>query len=604
MNHPASSSGSTTTPTLFGDEEKEDPHSSAVVASTSVLLHVRLDERTPLVFPSTAAAVGSNNRGELTTRQKNTAALSRARRLLYVSHFFAQFSEQAWQFSLILFLAAFSNYRSLILVSSYGLIQQLSVVLLGSTAGRFVDGTSRITAARFFVWSENLCVVTATALCYQLLHTMHSVASEEESSTIAEEEDEEAPASRMRRKFAGVPLDPLSICLLLGIHVFGPAAQILDKGFLVAMERDWVVVMGEAAATAAAASTASNQREPDKSWLSDTNVAMRQIDLSCKVVAPAVTGLLIGSRTGRDEQDGYTSHDDLAWAAMVVGLLNVAALVVEYICTARIYALVPALARQKVPALDRSESSHVADEPPPTELRHLSLGSSDHAAHGVRTKRKFGLPRGLKVYLEQPIRWAGIGLSLLYLNALTFGGLMTAYLVWRGMRPEAVGAWRGASSAAGLAGTLAYRASTGGLTLVQTGAWSVLCEWICVSVGFASLFVARYDLSTIMLIAGVCASRVGLWVFDISVTQLMQEFIPGPVRGVVGGTQQSLNAFFQLSSFALGLIFPNPRDFHIYASAGFVAVGLSAIFYTVGVFWRGNDFLTESEKQQQQRRIL
>jgi iron-regulated transporter 1 len=50
--------------------------------------------------------------------------------------------------------------------------------------------------------------------------------------------------------------------------------------------------------------------------------------------------------------------------------------------------------------------------------------------------------------------------------------------------------------------------------------WSVVFQFICLSMSYASLFVEDNDISLAMLIAGVCASRVGLWVFDISVTQV------------------------------------------------------------------------------------
>lgn len=199
---------------------------------------------------------------------------------------------------------------------------------------------------------------------------------------------------------------------------------------------------------------------------------------------------------------------------------------------------------------------------------------------------------------------------------------MTAYIVWRGMKLQTVGWWRGVSfplpkwsflysslllkflfvvqisATAGLAGTFAYGLSTQRYTLGTTGMWSIIYQLACISLSFGSLFVASYDASMIMLITGVCLSRTGLWVFDITVTQLMQEFIPEGIRGVVGGTQQSINAFFSLSSFGLGFIFPDPRDFPIYASTGYAAVCVAAVFYTFGVFFRSDDFLTESERTQ------
>jgi hypothetical protein len=82
---------------------------------------------------------------------------------------------------------------------------------------------------------------------------------------------------------------------------------------------------------------------------------------------------------------------------------------------------------------------------------------------------------------------------------------------------------------------------------------------ICVSAGgrTASL-VSTHDATTSvsLLLAGVLASRTGLWVFDLSVTQLQQETVPKDVRGVVGGVQQSLNAVCSLLCFAVGLAFP------------------------------------------------
>lgn len=97
---------------------------------------------------------------------------------------------------------------------------------------------------------------------------------------------------------------------------------------------------------------------------------------------------------------------------------------------------------------------------------------------------------------------------------------MTAYLVWRGMSLEAIGIWRGVSAAAGLAGTFAYNYLSKRINLVQSGMLSITFQFLCLSLCYASLFVDEFQTSLGMLISGVCASRVGLWVFDISVTQV------------------------------------------------------------------------------------
>lgn len=88
-----------------------------------------------------------------------------------------------------------------------------------------------------------------------------------------------------------------------------------------------------------------------------------------------------------------------------------------------------------------------------------------------------------------------------------------------------------------------------------------------------------------MLISSICLSRIGLWVFDIAVTQLQQERIPPDVRGVVGGVQESLNAFFGVLCFTLGIIFPSIKDFHMYAFVAFSSVGAAVCLYAFGVYY-------------------
>lgn len=302
--------------------------------------------------------------------------LQRARRLLYASHFSSQFSECAWQFALILFLAAFSNYQSLILISTYGLTSGLSVCLLGAQAGRFVDGYNRLFVARCLIWSENLCVLVATGLCYLLL-----LWNPITNAKIVQEDP-----NWLQSKFAGVPLDLGSITLLIGIHFFGPLALILDKAFMVAIERDWVVILSEEATPP----SSPPGRTSNRLWLSTTNVTMRQIDLSCKVLAPAIAGLVIGA-WDRDETRQHYGND-LTGAALLVGVVNVASLLTEYICTARIYHMIPALAHKK------------------SKLAPVAMGSPVAAKYGCGLWK---LPQGLSTYLEQPISWAGLGLAML-----------------------------------------------------------------------------------------------------------------------------------------------------------------------------------------------
>ena len=398
----------------------------------------------------------------------------------------------------------------------------------------------------------------------------------------------------------GIPTDPFSIFLLIGIHLLGAVASILDSGFLVAVERDWIVVMSEAVEHSIATSSdddqsatmSERQLQKQRQWLSDTNVFMRQIDLSCKIGAPAVAGVFVGLFDDGSQQDhGY----DLRGAAVLVGALNVSALIVEYICTAKIYHTVPDL---QTPKLQRDETNGgviISSDGPHEKSDPNTLYSN---------RRIFQVPDGLRIYFSQPVCWAGFSLALLYLNVvLTFGGIMTAYLVWRGMKLEVIGLWRGVASAAGLTGTFVYHVMAKKFGLVEIGMTSVVFQLACLSSCCISLFIVDRTTSFAMLIGGVCFSRIGLWVFDISVTQLMQEHIPAPIRGLVGGVQKSLNAFFTIVAYSIGLFVSDPEDFYIYASSAYTGVALAAAFFALQVFTKRRNFDVVSKRYRSQSRI-
>lgn len=163
---------------------------------------------------------------------------------------------------------------------------------------------------------------------------------------------------------------------------------------------------------------------------------------------------------------------------------------------------------------------------------------------------------------------------------------MTSYLVSRSMQLGAIGLCRGISSAIGLLGTVAFRKSVSIISLESTGQWSIMAQFVCLLICYASLFIHNNNASLAMLIGGTCCSRVGLWVFDLSVTQLMQQRVPEDVRGTIGGVQESFQAFFTLLTFTMGILVPNPRDFHYFIELGCSSVGLAMVCFTLGVHKR------------------
>ena len=512
--------------------------------------------------------------------------LDHARYWIYVSHFFAQFSDEAWQFSLSLFLAAFSNYQSLFLVCSYGIVSQLRKCAFGSTSGRFVDETSsinRLRTARIFLGTQSLCVLIATACSYYALQRVHEMMLASQptrravGSSPAEMDGESIEGDTEDQASFAWSEDSVTVILVILIHVFGPLAELASQGFLVAMERDWIVAMVPATTTplqdendqtvasvgtpSEYGTTSTGRVITGREWLAETNVRMKQLVLTCKVVAPAVAGWVVGvfdrnANASENDTSNHASteaatdtHDssshNLTTAALLVGLVNVTAVAVEYLATARVYFMVPALHRPastsstlvspatiELPTVQESQQSEgesTIDSSHNLRLNHDesiedkpgSAKNEDFGDMGTRSDDismpdapevtdktslsscRFLLPSGWTVYFQQPIAYGGLGLALLYVNILTFSALMTAFLVSRGMALATVGLLRGISAALGLLGTMAYHVSVKSTSLVTTGLWSIVFEFMCLSVCFASFFVPSYIGSIRLLVGGV-----------------------------------------------------------------------------------------------------
>merc|ERR1719186_963246 len=62
-----------------------------------------------------------------------------------------------------------------------------------------------------------------------------------------------------------------------------------------------------------------------------------------------------------------------------------------------------------------------------------------------------------------------------------------------------------------------------------------------------------------VLLAGIMAARFGLWIADLSVTQIQQENVEKGERGVIGGIQSSMNQIMDVAMFVLVLILPRPE---------------------------------------------
>ena len=82
-----------------------------------------------------------------------------------------------------------------------------------------------------------------------------------------------------------------------------------------------------------------------------------------------------------------------------------------------------------------------------------------------------------------------------------------------------------------------------------------------------------------LMLAGIVTSRLGLWLSDLTISQLFQETVPEQERGIVAGMQNSFNSVLSLLMFFLVIALPKPEHFGLLALMSVAAVGTGGLLY-------------------------
>lgn len=480
---------------------------------------------------------------------------SRARFLtyLYVSHFLTRWGSRMWEFGVGLFMIAIWP-DSLLLTSVYGLVEDLAVVSMGVTVGKWVDRTPRLKVLQISLGTRNGSVVAA-ALALAILLLGQDFGFE---------------------TFAG---------LVILVNLFGGLSALSALATNIAVERDWVLAVAEGQRIAT---------------LTELNSAMRGIDLTCKLMAPVLVGMIM-------------SFVSVLAAAILLCVWNIVSIGFEYYLLRCLYIESPELQQKRIvvdnsyehvpntaeesidPATDRLVSSCVPED----NEKANELVSNFHTTHSSRTswekvchwtsilhRRALELHfvQGFKVYAAQEMLLAAVALAMLYFTVLSFGSLMTAALSWRGTSSYILGLVRGFSALVGICATLAYPKFNGRLQTIRTGLWAIVMQWSLLSLCVASNWISNSTASSALLMGGVATSRFGLWMFDLAVLQLMQESTPEQERGIVGGVQNSMQSFLEMLSFVTGMLISNPKDFDKLVYLSYGAVTMSLTLYSLQVY--------------------
>eukprot|EP00057_Strongylocentrotus_purpuratus_P030721 XP_782524.3 PREDICTED: solute carrier family 40 member 1 [Strongylocentrotus purpuratus] len=250
---------------------------------------------------------------------------------------------------------------------------------------------------------------------------------------------------------------------------------------------------------------------------------------------------------------------------------------------------------------------------------------------------------GWKVYKSYVECWAGLGMAFLYMTVLGFDSITLGYGYSQGMPEYAMGILQALGSITGIFGTMLYPVMRRRIGLVRSGLYSLGIEiaflMLCVGSLWApgSPFIYDYGNSTIdasqsssppltlttphvgvmapptvgtgttqapdlsrvqckytgtdqqqtslvsaaVLFTGIVLSRIGLWAYDLVVTQLVQENVVETERGVFNGVQRALECSFDMIHFVLVIVLPCPETFGYLVITSVVFIIIGACCYMV-----------------------
>jgi iron-regulated transporter 1 len=130
----------------------------------------------------------------------------------------------------------------------------------------------------------------------------------------------------------------------------------------------------------------------------------------------------------------------------------------------------------------------------------------------------------LDIYFNQPPCIPSIAASILYLTVLSFSGSMVSYLLSIGYESTYVGIARSASIVSEISATWLAPILMNRIGPIRTGLWFINWQAGCLALATALFWWADNALvASHILVAGVVASRVGLWGFDLTTQIIIQE---------------------------------------------------------------------------------
>lgn len=255
----------------------------------------------------------------------------------------------------------------------------------------------------------------------------------------------------------------------------------------------------------------------------------------------------------------------------MVGFWNLSSFPAELILNTLVYDAFPMLGQAKQKTKDFTK-----------QLLGSNKGQPASRSGKEGDSKNVSLCSSWNYYFSHNMFTASLAYTMLWMTVLDNGSLMTSYLLWRKVPPVLFGFARGAGAIFGLMGTSVFFCIRNNIgSLEKSGVIAMWLFWLILAPGVLSFyFTGESKITDYVLMASMSIGRIGLWSFDLVITQLTQERVSEDRRGTFGSAQTASYQFFYVIINAMGIIFYKPSQFVVLVSYSVGVVLLAAFLYT------------------------
>ncbi|XP_029461847.1 solute carrier family 40 member 1-like isoform X2 [Rhinatrema bivittatum] len=495
--------------------------------------------------------------------------------------------DRMWQFAVSVFLVELYK-DSLLLTAVFGLVVAGSVLLLGAIIGDWVDKNARFKVAEISLIVQN----TSVCICGIILVVAFLFKI---------------------------------VCYILVI-IIANIANLASTAMSITIQRDWIIVIAG----------------KDSNLLAGMNATLRRIDQVTNIMAPITVAQVMTFGSVVIGCGFIAGWNMISMCVEYLLLWKVyqktpgLAFKASQMEVQELKELNPQPDTEQIPnSEDRSsEDTHVMHE---QTLRNFETQNKEKPSciqlvdKPLRTFRD-----GWLAYYNQSVFLAGMGLAFLFMTVLGFDSVTTGYAYTQGLSVSVLSVLMGISAIVGILGTVIFTWLQKKCGLIRMGFISGVAHVASLSLCVISVFISESTLyqifsplynssqlpeshlvatvspdevpqayfttgmqnltnssstqmspapepliSVTLLFAGIIAARAGLWSYDLTVTQLIQENVIECERGVVGGVQNSMNCLLDMVRFIIVILAPDPKDFGLLVLLSFAFNSLGHMMY----FW-------------------